>query len=92
MFLNASSDLKTLIALTNNELEKAAEWFQSNKLSLNVSKTKYIIFRSNKMHLSDTMDKLTLGNQEIERIGEDCKTKSFKFVGIFLDEYLTVTK
>ena len=32
---------------------------------------------------------IKLGEEKIERIGSDCKTKYFKFVGLFLDEYLT---
>ena len=29
---------------------------------------------------------LEIGGTEIERIGEDCKTKYFKFVGMLVDE------
>ena len=32
---------------------------------------------------------LKIGNEEIERIGSNCKTKFFKFVGIHLDEHLS---
>ena len=31
---------------------------------------------------------LKIGNEIIERIGENCKTKYFKFVGIHLDEHI----
>ena len=30
--------------------------------------------------------KLEIGGQEIERIGENCQTKYFKFVGMLVDE------
>ena len=33
-------DLKTLFSLVNQELQKISEWFEANKLSLNVGKTK----------------------------------------------------
>ena len=32
---------------------------------------------------------LSIGDEKIERIGSECKKKSFKFVGIHLDEFLT---
>ena len=32
--------------MANQELIKASDWFKANKLTLNVSKTKYILFRS----------------------------------------------
>ena len=38
--------METLINKTNKKLENAEIWFQVNRLTLNVSKTKYIIFRN----------------------------------------------
>src|SRR5688572_16715228 len=37
-----------LIKLANRELALAADWFKANKLSLNISKTNFIIFRTAK--------------------------------------------
>ena len=37
-------DLKTLFSLVNQELQKINEWFEANKLSLNVGKTEYSLF------------------------------------------------
>ena len=39
------SNLADLVNTANYELSKAAAWFSANKLTLNVSKTKYILFR-----------------------------------------------
>ena len=36
----SASNLKTLEALMNNELEKVKEWCDVNKLSINMSKTR----------------------------------------------------
>lgn len=45
----AHKDIKTLFRTVNNELSKLAEWFKANRLSLNISKTKYTLFhRQNK--------------------------------------------
>ena len=41
-------DIKTLIETVNSELVKLADWFSANRLSLNVSKTNFIIFCSSK--------------------------------------------
>ena len=40
------------------------------------------------MPLNNTIP-LKIGNETLERYGEDCNSKSFKFVGIQLDEFLT---
>jgi len=87
-FLKSSPSLNTLFSDANEELLKASLWFQANKLSLNVSKTKYIVFRSNKMPLDENVCKLRIGNEELIRIGNNCKDKYYKFVGIRFDEFL----
>jgi hypothetical protein len=87
-FLKSSPSLNTLFNEANEELEKASSWFQSNKLSLNVSKTKYIVFRNNKMPLDENICKLRIGNEELVRIGNNCQNKYYKFVGIRFDEFL----
>ena len=63
-------------------------WFKANKLTLNVSKTKYILFRNPTQKVDFANLSLRINGQNIERIGNDCNIKSFKFVGIHLDEYL----
>ena len=88
-FLMSSPDLKKLFEDSNRELEKASIWFKANKLSLNISKTKYIIFRNHKMPIDESLCKLFIENVELERIGNNCTDKYFKFVGVRLDEHLT---
>ena len=87
--INSSNDLKKLIKETNNELRKALDWFNANRLSLNIGKTKYMLFRNNSMPFESEICKIKIGGQEIERIGRDCKTKTFKFVGLMLDDNFT---
>jgi hypothetical protein len=38
-------NLRELSAFVNEELRKIANWFRSNKMALNTSKTKYMIFK-----------------------------------------------
>ena len=85
----ADNNLEVLFAKANIELEKAATWFQSNKLTLNVKKTKYILFRSKSMTVDFSKLVLKIDGQKIERIGKGCKETSFKFVGHVIDEFLS---
>ena len=66
----------------NNELDKIGEWFKTNKLSLNVKKTKYTFFHKNsiKDDIPLKLPALKIANREIER------TNAIKFLGILLDE------
>jgi len=43
--LDSGSDLNTVINRVNIEINKMAVWFRSNKLAVNINKTKYMIFR-----------------------------------------------
>ena len=41
-----NSNIENLFETMNKELRKVATWFKGNKLSLNISKTKYYLFHS----------------------------------------------
>ena len=81
----AEENIKTLFDTVNIELQKIRQWFISNKLSLNVTKTKYSFFHkpSKKDNIPLVLPKLSICNNEIKR------SKSIKFLGVFLDENLT---
>ena len=88
-FQVSSNNLMDLYESANLELSKAACWFEANKLTLNVSKTKYILFRTKRMIVDFSQFKLSIGTEKVERIGSDCTEKYFKFVGHRLDEFLS---
>ena len=88
-FQLSGQNVQELFQTANIELNKAAIWFQTNKLTLNVKKTKFILFRSKNMQVDFSNINLKIGGSQIERIGEQCDTKWFKFVGHHMDEYLT---
>ena len=46
IWLAQHSNLKDLISFINVKLHKLGSWFKSNKMAVNVSKTKYIIVRT----------------------------------------------
>ncbi len=50
--LDSDDDLNTLISRINVEINKIAVWFKANKMATNISKTKYIIFRSKNKKLT----------------------------------------
>jgi hypothetical protein len=56
--LHSNKNLPDLIADTNNEINKIAVWFRTNKMALNVSTTKYIIFHGRNKKVDMTNLKL----------------------------------
>ena len=80
----SSSNLASLISIANSDLEKIFEWLNANKLSLNIKKTKYMIF-SKKMNIPNPSRQLLINNSPIERV------KEFKFLGFVIDEHLSWT-
>ena len=67
----------------NNELEKVNLWLKLNKLSLNIKKTKLMIFHRKQKKIKDI--NISIDNVQIERVN------TFNFLGIMLDESLTWT-
>ena len=65
----------------NMELEKLSIWLKLNKLTLNVEKNKYMIFR--KRRKIDYLS-LKINNNEIANVNQFC------FLGIIIDENLTM--
>ena len=63
----AEENIKTLILSTLN-YKKISQWFISNKLSLNVTKTKYSFFRkpNKKENIPFVLPKLSICNNEIK--------------------------
>ena len=74
-------DLITLFSLVNQELQKINEWFEANKLSLNVRKTKYSLFHkpSRKDDLPLFLPRLLIKKQKVERV-------KLMFLGVLLDD------
>ena len=64
----------------NNELTKVSEWLAANKLSLNVKKTKYMVFHTPQRKV--TYPEIKINNIFIERLSE------FSFLGIIFNSNL----
>ncbi|XP_065673886.1 uncharacterized protein LOC136090837 [Hydra vulgaris] len=68
LFLS-NSNINELFSDMNKELKCVSEWFKCNKLTLNLDKTKYILFHpiSKKRFLPTTMPKIVINELEIKR-------------------------
>ena len=71
----------------NEALSKVGLWFKWNKLNLNPDKTRYIIFNCK----TDVKDLIHIESKFIKRVWEKGREKSFKLVGIYVDEALKWT-
>ena len=65
--------------MLNLEMDKLSIWFQANKLSLNIKKTKFMVFKPRKKR-SICNIQISIDNQNI------VKVKETNFLGVILDE------
>ena len=63
--LAENRNLNELITFINTELQKIANWFKCNKMAVNISKTKYIIFRTKGKKIDSNCDKIIFNNNEL---------------------------
>ena len=84
----SDNNMRALFETANQELSQINDWFLVNKLSLNVEKTKYMLFHklTDQENIPLKLPLLKLNRKIIER------EYSFKFLGVILDEHLTWKK
>jgi hypothetical protein len=106
--LAENSNLHDLISYVNTELNKLAVWFKANTMAVNVSKTNYIIFHtrgkptnlngceivfdSNDTNVNPSNPALVQKLERIHTKHNNPNMQSFKLLGVFLDEHLTLNK
>ena len=73
---------QTTVTVINKELEKVYIWLCANKLSLNIKKTKYILFHNPQKSTDNALFRIKIINTEIERVS------TFNFLGVIIDEHL----
>ena len=80
----AGSDLHLIQSSLSHDLEKLSKWLVSNRLTLNATKTEFMLIgpRQRLSTLSDALE-LSIGNVPIEQVS------SVKSLGIYIDENLT---
>ena len=77
------NNLDNMFKVVNEELSKLSDWFFANKLSLNVTKSSYILFGNKKLYKSHLNLTVKLNDVVLERV------QNTKFLGVFIDEHLT---
>ena len=66
----------------NNQLAKIFDWLSVNKLSLNVKKTKFVVFHAINKDIEELVPVLQINNIAIERV------ENFNFLGLILNEHM----
>ena len=79
-FYASHSDINTLLSHMNNELNKVHNWISSNKLTLNIAKTHYVIFH--RKRIPSNLTSLDIGGTTLERV------TNTKFLGVTVQENL----
>ena len=77
-----AENLDMLQGIVNEELKKVKEWLDVNKLSLNIDKTNFIIFKSPQHSSLETVN-IKIGNQPVKQ------SRYVKFLGVLLDGNLS---
>ena len=68
--------------IVGNELKKLSSWFQANKLSINIKKINFILFKTKQKRQKLDLH-FSINNIEIDRVNE------VLFLGVILDEHLS---
>ena len=67
-FFLQNNDIKKLFDAGNKELQLVDQWLITNRLSVNVSKTKYVLFRTAQSKLTTKKQDLVLRQNKIEQV------------------------
>jgi hypothetical protein len=80
----SSNNIYSIANILNEDLINVSDWMKANKLSLNTSKTEYMVIGSYKrLHQTQSDPPITLGDNQIKRV------KVTKSLGLMIDETLT---
>ena len=79
---HSANNITDLLTTVNCELKKLCNWFKANKLSLNVDKTKFILFGKKGQKVDSKQCSVRIDNNILERVSDT------KFLGIYIDENL----
>ena len=82
MVFASGSNRRVFYLKVNSDLYRLTEWFDSNYLTLNIDKSKYIIFRPRRKKELNFKGSIRVGGKEISRV------ENIKFLGIIVDEFL----
>ena len=78
----SSPNLSKLYDSLNYDLNNLTDWFRANKLSLNVGKTMYLLFKNKHDHVQINNYNVNIGSEIIKRV------QHTKFLGLIIDDQL----
>ena len=81
MFLSGKNP-DDLIKVMNTEITKVIDWLRINKLSLNLKKTHFTVFRKSRRRI-ELKEDLIIDNEKIDLVNHT------RFLGVMLDQHLT---
>ena len=77
----SGKNIKKLVEKSNKELARVDDWLIANKLTLNVSKTNFILFRPPKGKKLVVKQIVSIRGKQIERVS------STKFLDVYVDQH-----
>ena len=80
--LFSNADFNMLQDILNSEFEKLSNWLMANKLTVDIKKTNYVIFKVRQKQLHSVPFHIRINNETIERKSHT------KFLGVYVDENL----
>ncbi len=83
------SDISTLFMNANQSINNVFNWFCANRLSLNPTKTKYIVIHAPQKHCNLENMQLSINGTALSRIGTNALEQTTTFLGIYMDEFLS---
>ena len=66
--LAIGKNMTQLIETINSELEKLKIWLSANKLSLNVKKTHFMVFKTKNKKIPSEINPISIGNKKIKSL------------------------
>ena len=72
-----------LLIEAESTLKQLMKWFEANRLTLNTSKSNFIIFRTSQRKINNLPEKININGKDVYR------TDKIKYLGITIDEHLT---
>ena len=99
-------NLTDLVNYVNTELQKLSNWFDANKMAINISKTKFIIFCTRGKQIDNNVANIFINTNEIgsndplkiyelQRVysnHDNIENRDYKLLGVYFDEYLSFDK
>ena len=89
---NSGPNIIDLISDVDTQLQLLYTWLSCNKLSFNINKTSYTIFRPHSNTHINISNSLHINHGTIKSSEETTKAGAAHFLGVYIDQYLTYSQ